>query len=377
VHLPLEEFWSDPAGGASALPLCVSWDGGQLLVTDASAVTPDGALGPGARVIELCGRPVEELVQSFLARTSGESPAFRMAGVEGAFAIHLWLEGCCAPFRARVVSALDPAQVFEIELPGMPWGSALPKGSVGGKPWRLERRPDGVALLALDTFGRDVGEFEEFLERTFRALADDPPAALVIDLSRNGGGDSRLGDELLQYLSDRPWRQAARKDWKVSAPLKRHLKAMLPAWVRWLPVQQLHPMGRKLWGTPEGELARFEAPPVLPRDEPLRYRGPLAWLIGPSTFSAAMGLATAAQDCGRGVLVGQETGGIQNGFGEVLPFRLPHTQLGVQVSTAYFARSGERVSSGGVQPDIAVPQLPGEPDLALGAAIEALLGPAR
>ena len=77
-------------------------------------------------------------------------------------------------------------------------------------------------------------------------------------------------------------------------------------------------MGRKLWRTPEGEVAVFEADRIEPREEPLRYRGPLAWLIGPSTFSSAMGLAAGAQDCRRGLLVGSETGGVANGFGEVI-----------------------------------------------------------
>ena len=114
------------------------------------------------------------------------------------------------------------------------------------RPGASERRADGAAVLTLDTLAGDLDEFERFLEETSGELEREPPTALVIDLLRNGGGDSRLGDELLQHLCDHPWRQAARKEWKVSAPLKRHLKSMVPAWIRWLPVQYLHPMSRKL-----------------------------------------------------------------------------------------------------------------------------------
>jgi len=394
VHLPAEEFWSDPQGAASSFPIDVAWDGRSLAVRRTAVVTPDGALAPGALLLEIAGRPAAELVQTFLARQSGESEAFRVAGIERNFPMHLWLEGTKPPFRARVASALDDAHTFEIDLPGMPWGSVVRGEAPGaGEPWRLERHGDGVAVLTLDTFARDLDDLEDFLERTFESLAKEPPSALVVDLRSNGGGDSRLGDELLQYVSDRPWRQAARKEWRVSAPMKGHLKSLLPAWIRWLPVQYVHPMGRRLWRTREGELAIFEEERVKPRDEPLRYRGPLAWLIGPSTFSSAMGLAAGAQDCGRGLLVGSETGGVANGFGEVLPFRLPHTHLAVQISTAFFVRAdGDRSARGGIQPDIAVSAVPGSravlgagawhrtsPDVdgdpVLEAAIEALRDP--
>ncbi len=165
----------------------------------------------------------------------------------------------------------------------------------------------------------------------------------------------------------------------MSAPLKKHLKSLLPAWIRWLPVQLLHPVGRTLWGTPEGDVAVFDEERVKPRSEPLRYRGPLARLIGPETFSSAAGLAGGARDCRRGLLVGAETGGVINGFGEVYPFRLTHTHLGVQVSTAFFVRAdGDASVRGGVRPDIAVWPAPGEAgDPVLEAAVTALRQPER
>jgi hypothetical protein len=378
VHPP-EEFWRDAGGAGSCFPIDVRWDGSALWVRRTAVGTPDGALGPGARLLEIGGRSAEDLVHTFLARQSGESEAWRTAGVEVNFPTHLWLEGIQPPFRVRVACALDKSNVFEMDLSGMPWGSvARGEAPASGEEWRLERRADGVAVLTLDTLARNPGDFEEFLKSTFTALASEPPPALVIDLRRNGGGDSRLGDELLQYLSDRPWRQAARKEWKVSAPMKRNLKLHLPAWIRWLPLQYVHPMGRKIWGTPEGEVATFEWERVDPREEPLRYRGPLAWLIGPLTFSSAMGLAAGAQDCRRGLLVGSETGGIANGFGEVLPFRLPNTQLGLQVSTASFVRSdGDRSLRGGIRPGLPVADSGGGEDLVLEAAITALRDPAE
>ena len=53
-------------------------------------------------------------------------------------------------------------------------------------------------------------------------------------------------------------------------------------------------------------------------------------------------------------LVGEETGGRPNGFGEAYFFRLPKSQLGVSVSSARFVRaSGDTTDHRGVVPDIA------------------------
>lgn len=54
-------------------------------------------------------------------------------------------------------------------------------------------------------------------------------------------------------------------------------------------------------------------------------------------------------------LIGDETGGKPNGFGEVYPFILPRSGFSVSVSSARFVRaSGDTADHRGVVPDIAV-----------------------
>jgi hypothetical protein len=312
-------------------------------------------------------------------RQSGETEAFRANSVEYALPVHLWLEGLRPPFALRVASAVDGHE-FDVEAPGLAW-SAVQRGAdpgSGAQPWRIARRPDDVALLTIDTLGGDTGDFEDFLQPVFADLSARPPRALVIDLRRNGGGDSRLGDELLQYLSDRPWRQGARKEWKMSDRYRDWFKGHLRAWIRWMPVQYLHPMGWEMWTTPAGGFFVEEYDYEAPRDEPLRWRGRLAWLIGPGTFSSATSLAAAAQDADIGLLVGEPTGGVCDGFGEAMPFEMPRMRLGGQVSSARFVGpSGLPEPPHGVPPDLVARAMPGDTgDTVLEAAVAALLEPA-
>lgn len=68
-------------------------------------------------------------------------------------------------------------------------------------------------------------------------------------------------------------------------------------------------------------------------------------------------LANAAEDYRLATLVGEETGGIPNAFGEVYSFDLPETRLSAGVSSAYFVRAnGDEKDRRGVMPDIKVRQ---------------------
>jgi C-terminal processing protease CtpA/Prc len=77
-------------------------------------------------------------------------------------------------------------------------------------------------------------------------------------------------------------------------------------------------------------------------------------LIGRQTFSSAVDLADAIKTYKLATLVGEETGGRPNGFGEAYVFRLPKSQLAVSVSSARFIRaSGDTADHRGVVPDVA------------------------
>ena len=388
LALPWPEWWRYVAGPEGCFPLDLEWtppvltDARPMLVVRRTAVVTEGGdLAPGARVLLIGSRDAVELLQLFLSRQSGETEAFRAGSVEYALPLHLWLEGLWPPFALRVASAVD-GHKFDVEAPGLTWSAVqrdpTPDAKDGAQRWALERRPDAVALLTIDTPGGEVDAFEDFTEQVFTGLAAQPPRGLVIDLRRNGGGDSRLGDELLQYLSDRPWRQSARKEWKMSDRYRDRFKARLRAWIRWMPLQYLHPQGWAMWTTPAREFLVEEYDYEEPRDELLRWRGPLAWLIGPGTFSSAASLAAAVQDADIGLLVGEPTGGVCDGFCEVMPIEMPRTRLGGQASSARFVGpSGEPQPPHGVPPHLTLCAQPGDPgDTVLEVAVASLVATA-
>jgi hypothetical protein len=174
-------------------------------------------------------------------------------------------------------------------------------------------------------------------------------------LRRNGGGDSRLGDELLSHLTSTPYRYSARKEWKMSAEYRSYLRGAIKQPYSALRVEMLHPMGRQLFGGPDGKTVVFaDEPHPIGRHTPA-FDGPVCFIIGPGTFSSAVDLSDAVKTYHLGMLVGEETGGRPNSFGEIYEFRTPVTGFYASVSTALFVRAnGDTTDHRGVLPDIEV-----------------------
>ena len=162
---------------------------------------------------------------------------------------------------------------------------------------------------------------------------------------------------LLTYLSGRPYRMAARKEWRSSARYRTYMRDHIVWWLRWLPLQYLSSFGRDFWGVEEGALCVSESAVATPEHNSLRYAGPWCLLIGPGTFSSAMMLANAVGDFELAPLFGAPTGGVPNACGEVYSCDLPHTRLSLGVSSAIFVRAnGDSADPRPVQPTHVVTQ---------------------
>jgi C-terminal processing protease CtpA/Prc len=223
-------------------------------------------------------------------------------------------------------------------------------------PYTFARRA-GVGIITMHRMAQPQ-RFNRFLARVADSLEQRPAEGLIVDLRPCPGGRTRVARLVVGALTDVPFRLVARKDWKVSAAYKAFLRAR---------AGPQHPYLRQ----PEGRVVSVKYKATAPPDPPLRYRGPVAVLVGPRTFSGAVTLAATLKANGRAAIVGRETGGRVHRFGEGYTFRLPHTGLRAMVSSAYFEHASRpRDWSGGLVPDIMVDAPLGtESDVALGVAL--------
>jgi len=211
-------------------------------------------------------------------------------------------------FELEYVS--DGSLVPDTEPPGWPPQDPrevqLRAASVG----QVTRRPDGVAVLALN--GHDAVHIAApYLLAAFALLRG--ARGVVLDLRRNGGGDPGTMTLVLDWLhGDEPT----------------HVCDVI-----------YRDRTRQWWTT--GRLAELALPRVTP----------VSVLIGERTFSSGEGLAYHLQSTGRATLVGQRTPGAAD---HVTPVRVtPYVRAILPEGRVRDAVTGTNWEGTGVVPDIA------------------------
>ena len=131
--------------------------------------------------------------------------------------------------------------------------------------------------------------FNEFTQRIFATVREKPIKRFVFDMRFNGGGSSAQGTEFVSQLKE---------------------------------------------------------------DDKLNKKGVLYVIIGRNTFSSAIINTLDFKNETHAVLVGEETSGMLNHYGEVRLFQMPESGLNIQYSTKFFRYSQEDIKT--IKPDIEV-----------------------
>lgn len=312
---------------------------------------PDLPLRPGDRVVAIDGRDTVGLLADIERRRAG-SLALKRARARSDLAYELWSLGLAGPFRVTL-----PDRVVTL--------SGLAAAAPPPDPVRYMLTDDRLGIVTLDTMPQDGAGFRRRLETIFERIAEDAPRALVIDLRQNAGGHSGRGEDLLDFLTDRPHRVFAEKRWKVSAACQ-----------RWLGSRGHDPDAtvRRYLAASPGDVIHTPNPLRNPRLSGLFYRGPVAVLIGPETLSSGLMLANAIGDFGLATLVGRPTAEPATAPGEICKAVLPHSGVTMIVPSALLVRAnGDATDRSPVRPDIVVKEDAGQPDPDLTAVRDWLL----
>jgi len=187
-----------------------------------------------------------------------------------------------------------------------------------------ESLPGGIAVVRIASLGD-----EEVVRQFDRAFPDFTRVqGLVLDLRRATDGKTEFAYQILARLTDRPF-SAVR--WRTP-----QYRAVFRAWN----------LGDSAttWYGPEAET-------VAPRADRPAYGGPIAALVSSATAGPAEDLLAAFRAAGRGLIIGEPTGGSP---GDVATFALPKS-WGVQFSvTRHEAPDGTGFAGVGVKPHLVV-----------------------
>ncbi len=228
------------------------------------------------------------------------------------------------------------------------------------RPYEFQVIKDSIGYIGYYRCN-DPERFTVFLKETFGVVKSRRISHLIIDARENGGGNSALDDEFMQYISPMPFRTFDSVETRVSS----EILAWHPDWID--STEQV----------PGKKFASAEIPLTPLRENPLRFSGDCILLAGRSTFSSAAAFAAAFKCFHAGVIVGAETGGITVCYGDLYKFSLPRTGFGFAVSWKKFWNACGVDNRRGVIPDYPVEGTIEDEKTGRDAVLEYALGLAR
>jgi C-terminal processing protease CtpA/Prc len=311
------------------------FDGKYLIVrADGSA---ENLLLPGDRIISINGIAAPQLIDR-LSTCSGGLRLWRANDVCRNFPVFAYMYNISSPYHIKylrgdktdsatlkAVSFTDYAGNVKARAAKSP---AMPKNPA----WSLSRPGNGIALLAVNSLTGKPDAFKHFLDSVFTDLKQNTANKLIIDLRQNGGGNSALGELLLGYITDKPFRMAGGVKWKISNQYKEQLRQHNDS-------TSLKNMAYYLDGKNGDILANTGGKPQKPAANNLLFKGKVLVLIGPKTFSSANMLANTIQDYKLATLIGRPSGEPANDYGELISVKLPNTGFTFTTSTKQFIRA--------------------------------------
>ncbi len=359
VHL--SDAMSQRYRDAPRFPLDLLWTEQGAFVL--AGYGPAADIAKGARLVSIDGTSEAELLREMVAVTphDGVIRTGTMRDISGrGFAAMLYrLRGAQASFHV----VLDgPAGRIERDLVAVPRLARPPESGDPPPLPKLEWLDEKTAYLNLPTFSnarlREVGAtFPEAINQVFKELAQRGAQDLILDLRQNGGGSEPNESIVFSYLVKKPLRKYAAVEARsrhvavTSLSGKRFETDVFDADDK----DQQRPIHDGRWTRrntpPHGLMSRWTSfSPV--------FKGRLVVLVGGSTFSGGAELASMLRHTNRGVFVGEEVGGADEGntSGYRWDLELPNSQMKVSIPLLQFRMAWiDPLHGHGVLPDCPAP----------------------
>jgi len=336
--------------GGKIFPLEIHWDANRVILK--SCICPND-LPLGAEILTIDGQNASQFFVKAARYFPTENKAYNLGILERekTLQMSIWLEKGEVPSLRLHIKSFDGSvddyvvkSLNEKEIETEITANKAKYAAVSSKKPDYSYRylsEHNTGLIEFNLF-TDLERFKAFLEETFRQLKEQNVPNLIIDIRNNPGGNSTLGDEFLQYLTDKPFQQFEKYELKISQQWRSRCKSV----------------GEEVIPGPIGSIKSFECGFIHPRDNPLRFGGNVFLLVGPKTGSSASSFASAVKHFRIGTLIGQETGETTVCYGDLVYGTLPHTKLGFSVACKRFVDAGGKEDGRGIIPDYEVKQKP-------------------
>lgn len=186
--------------------------------------------------------------------------------------------------------------------------------------------------------------FDKFLDEMFVRMDEADVKTLVVDAQYNNGGNSQLCNQLLQHLYPADKMKRFTTYIRFSDLLAAYNSKMAKAKKKW----ERDGHKDELYQVPSSRLPEGYQQPKL-------FDGQVVFVMGKRTFSSAGILMTLARDNHIGSIIGTTSSFPPSHYGELLPFRLPNTEVMGTICCKYFVRPDtDAVDEPYLRPDVEI-----------------------
>jgi hypothetical protein len=328
LGFPQEERVRFLKNGGKIFPFDILIQQNRIFIT--ANYSTDSSLLRTTEILSLNGITSEELLNALRPYISAELDIYRDARVQRAFRRLLWNVFGWEDFDMML--SLN-GETFNKKIHGITdqqFQEAFKKngGQLSVKSYSYYLLNEKTGVIDFRSMN-DLDKFENFLDSAFSVVKKSKIQYLAIDIRNNGGGNSQLGDALINYITDKPYRQIDRMEVRNSAYAGETKKSGT--------ISVVENEGLKK--------------PKSPRN---KFNGKTFLLTSNFTFSSANMLAIAFKCYGMGTIVGKETGGVLTAFGDLIEIKLPNTQLQAFCAHKKFNHPCADGEVHGVKPDVEI-----------------------
>ncbi|WP_143307670.1 S41 family peptidase [Chitinophaga vietnamensis] len=187
---------------------------------------------------------------------------------------------------------------------------------------------------------KEMAIYEHNIDSIFHQIHLDGITRLVIDVSHNTGGNSGVGDIIINHIWNKPYIGYA-CNWRRSDEYLHLMKS-------W------HSNDEVYEHTAVGDIVHFDPDTITPPESIKdRFNGKVIVLTGPKTFSSAIMFATLVKDNGIAQLAGQSPeNGHPTHFGENYGVELPYTGIQLKFGVKEWIRPAGKTGVNKLIPDI-------------------------
>lgn len=299
----------------------------------------------GDEIIALNGVKAATVVERLKQMWSADGEPNAIATVQRLFSYSLWVMYGWGSLVT--VDYLQDGVVKKEVLQGLAREDFLKLMFNSGSPVRqLHLYPTyRLAVVEINSYG-NVEKTNAFIDSCFAVIREKGVKHVALDLRKNGGGNSSIGDYFIAHLSRKSYNTISSKTWHLS-PMVRQLKE--DHWMK-----RSIEKSRATY-TQQGNFLvspQFTAQPgAALKDSSLFVDASLYLFTSPRTYSSAHMTAMAVKCGGLGAIIGQPTGERLNLTGEILSYATPNSGIRIVIPVASYTTACGDGNQVGVVPD--------------------------